>query len=119
MFSSMSVGKRLGLGFGVVLTLVAVLAGWSIWGIGGIVGHAEEVIDGNKLRAEMIQKEVDHLDWANHVNALLTDEKVVTLDVQTDPHKCAFGCWYYGEGRAHAERLVPDLKEVLDAIEES
>jgi len=118
MFKNMSIGKKIGLGFGVVLLLLAVVAVWSVTGINGIVVNAGEVIDGNKLRAEMIQKEVDHLNWANAVNALLTDEHVTELNVQTDPHKCAFGVWYYGEERQEAEKLVPQLKGLMADIED-
>ena len=31
--------------------------------------------------------------WVNGVNALLTDDSVTTLEVQTDHTKCAFGKW--------------------------
>lgn len=105
-------------GFGLVLLLLVIVGGWSIIGIGGITGSAEEVIEGNKLRGEMLQKELDHLNWANQVNALLTDDAVTELNVQTDPHKCGFGKWYYGDGRKQAEHLVPALKADLAAIEE-
>ena len=52
---------------------------WSIIGIGGIVKNAGTVIEGNKLKGEMVQREVDHLNWVNQVNALLTDEHVTEL----------------------------------------
>ncbi|ABA88603.1 methyl-accepting chemotaxis sensory transducer, class 36H [Syntrophotalea carbinolica DSM 2380] len=109
---------KFALGFGVILLLLTVIAGWSIIGTGTIVSDAEEVIAGNALQADMIQREVDHLNWAQQVNALLTDENVTHLTVETDPHKCAFGQWYYGEGRKHAEELVPALKSVLARIEQ-
>ena len=109
---------KFAIGFGLVLLLLSLVAGWSIFGVGNIVGNAKEVIAGNALRAEMIQREVDHLEWANQVNALLTNDQITKLDVQIDPHKCDFGKWYYGEGRKHAEALVPELKGVLAQIEE-
>ncbi len=108
---------KFAIGFGLVLLLLSLVAGWSILGVGNIVGDAEEVIAGNALRAEMIQREVDHLEWANQVNALITNDQITKLEVQTDPHKCGFGKWYYGEGRQHAEALVPELKPILAQIE--
>ena len=116
MSSNITIGKQIGLGFLVVLILLGAVAVWAVFGIGQIVGNASEVIDGNKLRGEVVQREVDHLNWANKVNALLTDESVVALDVQTDPRKCAFGQWYYGEGRQQAEILVPALAPILNEI---
>ena len=115
--SKMTIGKRITLGFGVVLTLLAAAGVMSYVGVGGIVDNAKEVIEGNKLDGNLAQKEVDHLNWANQVSALLTDEKVTQLKVQTDPHKCGFGAWLYGEGRHQAETLVPSLKPLLSKIE--
>ncbi|ACS78111.1 methyl-accepting chemotaxis protein [Maridesulfovibrio salexigens] len=105
------------IGFGAVLLLLVLLGGWSISGIGTIVGNAEEVIAGNKLRGDFVQKIVDHLNWANEVNRLLTDKDVHEIDVQADPHKCGFGKWYYSEDRKKAENLVPEIKPLLAKIE--
>ncbi|WP_432738450.1 methyl-accepting chemotaxis protein [Maridesulfovibrio sp. FT414] len=107
------------IGFGSVLALLVLLGGWAIMGIGRIVHDAHDVIDGNKLRADFVQKVVDHLNWANKVNTLLTDRNVHTLDVQTDPHKCGFGKWYYSDERKEAEELVPQIRPLLNQIESS
>ena len=117
-WKNLSLKGKFGVGFGLTLLLLAVVAGWSIQGIGTIVGNAEQVIDGNKLRTTMVQREVDHLHWANKVSALLNDDSISKLEVETDPHKCAFGQWYYGEGRQQAEQLVPEIKGILAEIEE-
>lgn len=106
------------IGFGSILVLLLLVGGWSIFGVNGIVGDAVEVIEGNKLRGEIVQREVDHLQWTIALNALLTDEKVTSLQVETDPHKCGFGSWYYGEERAQAEKLVPQLAGILDQLDE-
>lgn len=94
MLKNLSIGQKIGGGFGVVLLLLTVVAVWSNIGIGQLVGSAETVIAGNDVRAEAIQREVDHLNWANKVSALLSDDAVTELEVQTDPHKCGFGLWY-------------------------
>ncbi len=116
-FKNMTIGVRIAGGFGVVLAMLTLVGILSYTGVGGIVGNAGEVIEGNKLAHTLAEKEVDHLNWANKVNALLTDEKVSALDVQTDCHKCAFGKWLYGEGRKQAEALVPSLAPLLKEIE--
>ena len=114
---NMTIGKKIAFGFGIVLMLLCVVGILSFTGVKGIVNNAAEVIDGNKLDANLTQKEVDHLIWAEKVGALLTDEKVTTLEVQTDDRKCAFGQWLYGEGRQEAERLVPSLAPLFASIE--
>jgi methyl-accepting chemotaxis protein len=123
--SKWTVGRKIAVGFAVVLVILAGVAWFSVNGMGhtvtgidGITVDAKEVISGNKLRGEMVQKEVDHLNWVNKVNALLNDANVTELDVETDHKKCGFGEWLYGEGRKHAEELVPALKDNLKAIEE-
>ncbi len=110
-------GIKFAIGFGAVLILLSIVAIWAINGIGNIVINADEVIEGNKLRAEMVQKEVDHLNWVSKVNGLLTDDTIHKLNVQTDSHKCGFGSWYYSDKRTEAERLVPELKPLFARIE--
>ena len=105
-WNNLTIGKKITFGFGLTLFILCIICLMSYNGVGGIVQNASQVIDGNKLDGNMAQKEVDHLNWANKVNALLTDETITQLDVQTDDHKCGFGKWLYGEGRKQAETLV-------------
>ncbi len=108
---------KFGIGFGSILLLLVALGGWAIFGIEGIVNNAGEVIEGNRLRGNFTQRVVDHLKWAEKVNALLTDSHIHELTVQTDPHKCAFGKWYYSDARKRAEKLVPAIQPLLEKIE--
>lgn len=116
-WKNLKLGKKFFIAFGLILALLIVVAIWAITGIGGIVKNADEVIEGNKLRTEMNEKYVQHLLWAGQVAKLLTDDKVTELNVQTDDHQCAFGKWYYGEGRKHAEALAPGLKPIFAQFE--
>jgi len=118
MLQRLTVGKRIGLGFFAMMALLGVVWGLSYVGVGGIVDNADEVITGNKLDGQMAQKEVDHLNWASKVSALLTDDKVTTLEVQLDPRKCGFGKWLYGEERKAAEADVPSIASLLKEIEQ-
>ncbi len=117
-WKNLKLSKKFAVGFGAVLIMLTIVGVWSIQGIGGIVDNATQVIEGNKIKADMVQKTVDHLNWAGDVNKLLNDDTVHELHVQTDDHLCGFGKWYYGEGRIHAETLVPSLKAILTKIEE-
>lgn len=116
-WKNLTIGKKITAGFSIVIVLLVLMGVMSYFGVGGIVENAKEVISGNKLDGNLAQKEVDHLNWVNQVNALLTDEKVTTLDVETDDHKCGFGKWLFGEGRKEAEALVPALAPLLKEIE--
>ncbi|MDP8246416.1 MAG: methyl-accepting chemotaxis protein [Candidatus Hinthialibacter antarcticus] len=106
------------IGFGVVIVLLIIVAGRSYFGVSGIVDNAKEVISGNKLRGDISQRIVDHLNWASEVSAFLNDENVHELNVQIDHTQCAFGKWYDSEERTHAEELVPELKQTLANISE-
>ncbi|WP_022663611.1 methyl-accepting chemotaxis protein [Desulfospira joergensenii] len=117
-WKNLTIGKKIATGFGITIVLLIVLGALSFTGVGGIVQNAEEVIDGNKLDGNLAQKEVDHLNWVNKVNGLLTDEAVTSLEVETDDHKCGFGKWLYGEGRTRAEALVPSLAPLFKEIEQ-
>lgn len=117
-WKNLKLSAKLYIAFGLVIVLLIIVSVWSNNGIGGIVSDAEEVIDGNKLRTEITQKHVDHLKWASALNQFITDDNITELKVQTDPHKCAFGQWYYGEGRKNAELLAPELKPFFEELEE-
>lgn len=114
----MTFGQKIGIGFGIMLILVAVIGALSFKGVGGIVSNAKIVIEGNELDRILSEKEIDHLVWANEVNALLTDDTVTALEIETDDHKCGFGKWLFGEEREYAEELVPSLAPLLKEIEE-
>ena len=115
--STFTVNQRITIGFGIILTLFILCGFLSFWGTNSIINNASDVIDGNRLDGELAQREVDHLNWVNKVNSLLTDDKITTLNVQTDDHKCGFGKWLYGEGRKEAEHLVPELTPLIKKIE--
>ncbi len=117
-WKNLTIGKKIALGFSVILFLLSVVGALSYFGVGGIVHNASQVIDGNKLDGILAQKEVDHLKWVGKVNALLTDDSVTKLEVQTDDHKCGLGKWLYGEERKTAEYLVPSLAPLFKSIEE-
>jgi methyl-accepting chemotaxis protein len=108
---------KLAIGFGIVLALLLAVELWAIIGVGGIVNNAGEVISGNELKATIVQKEVDHLNWVGVLSAFLTNDSVKELKVETDPTKCGFGKWYHSDARKTAEELVPALKPLLAAIE--
>jgi len=116
-WSSMTIRKRISLGFGLVLALLVGLALSSYLGFGRIEGNSDVVIKGVQLDAELAQREVDHLNWVGKVTAALLSGST-ELAVETDPHKCGFGKWYYGEGREQAEKQFPALKSLISEIEE-
>jgi methyl-accepting chemotaxis protein len=75
-------------------------------------------IDGNKLRGNILQREIDHLNWVNKLSQFLNDDSINELQIQLDHTQCKLGKWYFGDGRKQAEFLVPELKPFLASLEE-
>ncbi len=117
MLENMTIGRKLALGFGLVLVLLTLVGVISFRGVTHLGTGAQDVISKNELVENLTRKEIDHLNWANQVVALITDENVTELTVQTDDHKCAFGQWLYGPDREHAEEQIPSLAAILKEIE--
>src|SRR4030042_854055 len=117
MFKNMTIGKKLALGFAIVLVLLVFVGASSFYCITGMSNDAIDVVYQNGLSESLKDKEIDHLNWANEVVALLTDDSVTELNVQTDDHKCAFGQWLYGDDREKAEQVIPELASTLQEIE--
>jgi methyl-accepting chemotaxis protein len=116
-WKNLQIGTKLSLGFGVILAILVFNGITNIVDISEIVNNAKLVISGNKLDGLLAQKEVDHLNWVYEINALLTDENVHSLNIETDHNRCSFGQWLHGDGRKRAEKLVPSLAPILAAIE--
>ncbi len=117
MFKNLTVGKKIALGFALVIVLLVVVGTLSFTGITGMGGNAKDVITKNELVANLIGKEVDHLNWANAISELLTNDEVTELSVETDDHKCAFGLWLYSDAREQAEKDIPEIAPILKEIE--
>jgi methyl-accepting chemotaxis protein len=112
-WNNISLRGKLFFGFGIVSLLLIAIGIIAYIGVGTVTKNAETVILGNQLDSLLAQKEVDHLNWINNVNALWTDPKVNQIDVQTDDHLCGFGQWLHGDGRKQLETTYPDLKAQL------
>ncbi len=116
-FQNLRISQRLSAGFGLIIFFFILACGFGFNGIGNILENAVIVIEGNKLDGFLAQKEVDHLNWAGKVNALITNENVTTLNVQTDHKKCGMGKWLYGEDRKITENQLPPLAPLILNIE--
>ncbi len=66
----------------------------------------------------LMQREIDHLRWALEAGEFQSDESITDIDAEEDPSQCAFGKWYYGEGRSRLEKEIPEVVEALTHIED-
>lgn len=114
---NVAISKKLGMGFGSVLLLLVLVSILSYTGIEGIGSSAHELIMTNDFSTQLDIAERDHVKWVDHITALLTDDNVETLNIETDDHKCRFGEWFYGEGRKSIEAQWPSIAHILKKIE--
>ncbi|MFZ5774582.1 MAG: methyl-accepting chemotaxis protein [Thermodesulfobacteriota bacterium] len=105
-WDNLKIGKKLMIGYGVILGLLVFIGAWSFWGLGSLVRDVSK----NALREEMMQRQIDHLNWAKTLSSYVYDANAAELTVELDHTRCGFGKWYYGEGRKRAEGLLPILR---------
>ena len=111
------VGKKIGWGFGLILLFLAGISVGAVLGISSIVRNAGEVIVGNQIRGELAQREVDHLNWVNKLNKVLTDPEVTDLTgIEKDHTLCQFGKWLYEGGAEEAAKHVQGLDTLIEEI---
>jgi len=118
MFKKMTVGKQIGLGFGMILVMLVIIGITSFTGVSKIVSNAVSMITGEGVIGEMKGGEIDHLNWMAGLNAFMTDPKIKELGIQIDHEKCGFGKKLYGQERKDAEKAFPDIAPIFKAIEE-
>jgi len=117
-FKDFHLSKKMTIAFGAVIGLLIVVILWSVTGMSSVLNNANQVIEGNKLRADIERKYVQHLQWSADLNNFITNEEVNELTVQKNDHLCAFGKWFYGDEKKYVINLVPELSEDIEAMEE-
>ncbi len=118
-WKDLPLGRKMMFGFGVVLLLLAGVGTLSMIGINTVYTKGASVAESSKISGELLQREVDHLKWAQEVERYANNSNAAAeLTVQLDPTQCGFGKWYYGKGREEAEKLLPELKDSLRLIED-
>ena len=109
--------KLMGVFSFVVLTvLVGGSVGW--YEVSNSVRIAERMGYTDDIAKQLLQREIDHLNWAKKVSEFQRNENISELGVEMDEHNCAFGKWYYSDARKNAEAAIPEISGLLGEIEE-
>lgn len=114
---NMSLMTKLGIGFGTVLLLMSVISIFSWRGFANLENQINQTEYLNSLSQLMLQKEVDHLKWRAMVADFLIHPEQAVLNVETDDHKCKLGNWLYSEKRKNAEKIMPELSQLITQLE--
>ncbi len=117
-WKNLSLGKKLAMGFGTTIILLMISATVSYNGITQIKKDTEHAILSGELYDLFSEKIIDHYKWLNKVDIALLDKSALSMNVQTDHHKCKLGTWLYGEGGKKAETEFPLLAPLLKSLED-
>ena len=109
--------KLLG-GFGLMALIVLTVGFMSWYGSKNNNTITAKMLNHQEISKQLLQREIDHLNWAIKVGQFQRDETITTLDVEMDDHNCAFGKWYYGPERQEVETAIPTIKALLGKIAE-
>lgn len=116
-FKHMKISHRLYWGFGTGVFALILLSILSYVGFSRIYTEAELVFQFGKLDEQIMSAEVDHLRWDKQVLMDIIDPDIHQITVEVDPHKCAFGQWYYSDDRREMEQFAPFIKTPLAELE--
>jgi len=116
-WKNVKVQKKFAIGFGSIILMMIGTSLVSLVLMQQIVDDAAQVIDGNRLKSEIIQREVDHLNWESALSLYVNDSTGEAPPVQTDSALCLFGKWLDSQNRIEAEKLVPQLTPLLRETE--
>jgi methyl-accepting chemotaxis protein len=102
-----------------IVGFIVLLVGFVGWtGVSTSDRIAADMNRVNGVAKQLLQGEIDHLNWARKVGHFQRDERITELGVEKDDHKCGFGQWYYGEDGKNAGEAIPLIKGLLKRIEE-
>jgi methyl-accepting chemotaxis protein len=116
-WKKLSIGRQIVTSFMVILCLLITIGFISYIGINSLKSNASLVIDGNRLDAILAGFEVDHLNWANRINGLLSNAENGTENTETRDRECFMGQWLGGLERKKYEAQIPALAPLFASLE--
>lgn len=113
-----TVGRKIGLGFGILLIALAVISWFSYTGIGDIIFDGEEALMSSDLDAALAAREAEHLMWASQLQTMVIEGDYTIYDIELDDEACALGQWLRGPQAREAVEMVPEFERVFQDIAE-
>lgn len=102
-----------------LIASVSLVTSFLVWRQILALSEAEGAMSLSEATArQLLQREIDHLNWAVKVGEFQRNANIVELEVEKDEHNCNFGKWYYSEGSKNAEEAIPEIKPLIERIEE-
>jgi methyl-accepting chemotaxis protein len=117
-WADMKIGRKIQLGFFSVTAIFLIVLLLTSREVSDVDHHANGTMQKYDLSMSLLQREIDHLKWAQALGQFVHDHNATELSVSSDATKCAFGRWFYSDERAKLEQTSPELKSLLTSIEQ-
>ncbi len=113
MIRNMSLARKLGLGFGLMMSLVAVVMIVATFSVHALEAESHRLLRHRQIEYDLMACEADQLKWSRRLSTAIINTDVSGLDIETDPSRCVFGAWYGSEARRRDEAAIPELAPLL------
>ncbi len=115
----LSVGKKIGGGFMVVLVFLMAVGAVGFFGTRHLADSAKELLNTEGHKGELLEAEIAHLLWHQKVVTQMASARCNKIEAQADDHKCDFGSKIlYGAVRRHLEGDFPSVAPLFSGLEE-
>ena len=81
-WKNLKIGTKVGIGFGIVILLLAIVGGLSYTGTGTISTNYQKAITLAEIPPMLNQRLIDHLVWMNAIHDLFMKEDVTKLTIE-------------------------------------
>lgn len=116
-WNNLGLTKKIVLFIAAMLCILLCLALVYILTINSLTSQSRHLKRAGDVSELMREREIDHLVWLNKLQAYVFSQSENKLTVQTDPHKCGLGLWYYSAGHQEAVAWFPDIGGQLAMLE--
>ncbi len=117
-WTDLSVKSKFIIGIALIIAVTICSSTLSLYTLKNVEENSRKVEISSNIKAIMLDREIKHLQWVKDLSIFILDTKIEKLSLQTDPTKCAFGTWFYGNDRKEAEKIFPEIIAPLRNIED-
>jgi len=109
----MSLSRKLGLGFGVLMALMLVVLGVGLSGVHRLEKGMTHLQANRQLEIDLVRCEVHQLEWMRRLGDALVDADVSATDLEIDPARCEFGLWFTDKKMRGDMADIPELAALM------
>lgn len=113
----MSIGVKMG-GIATGILMLLIIVGWQ-----GFLGIETQSNESDKLESilnldsTLLNREIDHLQWAAGVSSFLIDKTATVLKVETNENNCKLGLWLNdNKNMSDANEMVPEMSGIIERM---